>query len=92
MIMGLCALYPQYMFAFQLLVCLEVAGLESADYYNRYKPSFSCPVVCGNYNCYVVCDQKVCFHSFQRCAAAVCLILNSYHAKVLIPDCVLNEY
>jgi len=32
MLMGSCVLYPQYLFAFQLLVCLEVAGCWSNQY------------------------------------------------------------
>lgn len=38
MVMGLCALYPQYLFAFQLFVCLEVAGPWANHYRCTLRP------------------------------------------------------
>ena len=42
MLMGSCVLYPQYLFAFQLLVCLEVAGCWSNQYRYGHKSMLWC--------------------------------------------------
>ena len=42
--MGLCALYPQYMFPIQLLVCLEIAGPLSHLYRYLWTTKNKCTI------------------------------------------------